>query len=335
MQDGISVGAGIPPLTSKPPCATEDGSLCRQMYEVTHVDWLARYADSVVDGTLSILTIMIVAFGLRLLVHRAINRLTSRVSEGRAPSWLRTRERGQDRGAVGHRPQSTERRSQRARTIGSLLRSMSSFMIYGIAFIMVLAEFGVDVAPILASAGVLGLAIGFGAQNLVRDFLSGIFMMIEDQYGVGDWVDLGEAKGTVEAVGMRVTTLRDTNGTVWHVRNGEVHRVGNASQGHSVAVVDVPIGHDADISAALEVAGRVATELTGPEGALRAEVQDLPEVLGVESINADCVSLRITVRVRAGRRHVVQRALLAAVLAGFADNGIPPPSATDAGPPPP
>ncbi|MGH4026740.1 MAG: mechanosensitive ion channel family protein, partial [Pseudonocardiaceae bacterium] len=153
MQDGIPVGAGSPPQTTQPPCATEDGSLCQQMYELTHIDWLARYADSVVDGTLSILTIMVLAFGLRLVMHRAINRLTSRVSEGRAPSWLRARERGQERGTGGHRPQATERRIQRARTIGSLLRSVSSFMIYGIAFIMVLAEFGVDVAPILASAG--------------------------------------------------------------------------------------------------------------------------------------------------------------------------------------
>ncbi|MCA1672362.1 MAG: mechanosensitive ion channel family protein, partial [Actinobacteria bacterium] len=223
MQDGIPVEASSP---AQPPCAAADGSLCQQMYELTHVDWLSRYADSVVDGTFSILTIMVLAFGLRLVVHRAINRLISRVSEGRTPAWPRTRER---QAAGGPRPESTERRSQRARTIGSLLRSVSSFMIYGIAFIMVLAEFGVDVAPILASAGVLGLAIGFGAQNLVRDFLSGIFMMLEDQYGVGDTVDLGEATGDVEAVGLRITTIRDVSGTVWYVRNGEILRVGNFS----------------------------------------------------------------------------------------------------------
>ena len=246
MQDGIPVGAGSPPQTAQPPCATEDGSLCQQMYELTHVDWLARYADSVVDGTLSVLTIMVLAFGLRLAVHRAIHRLTNRVSEGRAPSWLRAREGGQERGgaergAGGPRPQSAERRSQRGRTIGSLLRSVSSFLIYGIAFVMVLAEFGVDVAPILASAGVLGLAIGFGAQNLVRDFLSGIFMMLEDQYGVGDTVDLGEVTGDVEAVGLRITTIRDIAGTVWYVRNGEILRVGNFSKGFAIAVVDVPL----------------------------------------------------------------------------------------------
>ncbi|MGH4023202.1 MAG: mechanosensitive ion channel family protein, partial [Pseudonocardiaceae bacterium] len=227
------------------------------------------------------------------------------------------------------------RRAARAGAIGSVLRSATTLVVYGVAVTMVLDQLGISLGPIIASAGIVGLALGFGAQNLVRDFLSGMFMMIEDQYGVGDWVDLGEAKGTVEAVGMRVTTLRDTNGTVWYVRNGEVNRVGNSSQGHSVAVVDVPIGHSADISAALELAGRVVADLAGPDGALACDVLEMPEVLGVESIKEDCVSLRITVKVRAGRQDGVQRALLAAVLAAFADAGIPPPAAADTGTPPP
>ena len=121
---------------------------------------------------------------------------------------------------------------------------------------MVLAEFGVALGPILASAGIVGVALGFGAQNLVRDFLSGMFMLLEDQYGVGDIVDLGAANGTVEAVGLRITTVRDGNGTVWYVRNGEILRVGNKSQGYAVAVADLPLAHDADIGRAAEVAGR-------------------------------------------------------------------------------
>src|SRR6185436_20394721 len=111
------------------------------------------------------------------------------------------------------------------------LRSASSAIILGIAAVMVLAEFGVALGPILASAGIVGVAIGFGAQNLVRDFLSGMFMLLEDQYGVGDIVDVGQASGTVETVGLRITTLRDLNGTLWYVRNGEILRVGNKSQG--------------------------------------------------------------------------------------------------------
>ena len=128
-----------------------------------------------------------------------------------------------------------------------MLRSLCSAVVGSIADVMVLAEFGVDLGPILASAGIVGIAIGFGAQNLVKDFLSGMFMLLEDQYGVGDIVDVGQASGTVEAVGLRITTLRDGNGTVWYVRNGEILRVGNKSQGFAVAVVDVPVAHGTDV----------------------------------------------------------------------------------------
>src|SRR3712207_5232276 len=115
--------------------------------------------------------------------------------------------------------------------ISSVLRSFSSFVVLGIGVVLVLGELGVNLAPIIASAGVLGVALGFGAQNLVKDFIAGIGIILEDQYGVGDVVDLGEAIGTVEAVGLRITRLRDAHGVVWYVRNGEVLRVGNKSQG--------------------------------------------------------------------------------------------------------
>ena len=337
---------------AQPECAQQAGSWCARIYRLTDNDVLARYSDVVISTGLRILLILLLAVLARLLLHRAIHRLTRATANGAPPGRLwplgtrQLRERNPnarqlaEAGDTQPRPQpetkiQAARRAARAGAIGSVLRSATTLLVYGVALTMVLGELGINLGPIIASAGIVGLALGFGAQNLVRDFLSGMFMMIEDQYGVGDWVDLGEAKGTVEAVGMRVTTLRDTNGTVWYVRNGEVHRVGNSSQGHSVAVVDVPIGHSADISAALDIAGRVAAELAGPDGALSSDVLDMPEVLGVESINADCVSLRITAKVRAGRQDPVQRALLAAVLAAFADAGIPPPSVADNGAPPP
>src|SRR3712207_2261799 len=141
-----------------------------------------------------------------------------------------------------------------------------------------------DLAPLLTSVGIVGVAVGFGAQTLVKDFLSGMFMLAEDQYGVGDVVDLGEASGTVEAVGLRVTTLRDINGTVWYVRNGEVLRVGNFNQNYAVAIADLPIGHQADIAVATDVADGVIGELTAENGELAEDVLGTPEVLGVESI---------------------------------------------------
>ncbi|MGQ0717932.1 MAG: mechanosensitive ion channel family protein [Pseudonocardiales bacterium] len=313
------------PAVFQPDCAQEAGSWCSRIFQLTHNDMLARYADAVVGTGLRILLIVALAVLIRLMAHRAINRLTRVTAEG-PPSGLLTplRERA---------PESwrgtgllSRRRSQRARTIGSVLRSGTTLVVYGVAITLVLGELGINLGPIIASAGILGIALGFGAQNLVKDFLSGMFMMVEDQYGVGDIVDLGEATGTVEAVGLRVTTLRDTSGTVWYVRNGEVLRVGNSSQGYSVAVVDLPVGHDADIPATTELAGRTAAELTAKGSALAPDVLEPPEMLGVESIGSNGVTLRITTKVRAGRQWAVQRALLAGIKEAFADAGIPPPS---------
>src|SRR5690606_1086356 len=137
-------------------------------------------------------------------------------------------------------------------------KSIISGVVLAVIVTMALSELGVNIAPIIASAGIIGLALGFGAQTLVKDFLSGIFMLVEDQYGVGDVVDLGEASGTVEAVSLRVTRLRDINGTVWYVRNGEVVRVGNMSQNWARAVLDITVTYDADLVRVRQVLAEVA-----------------------------------------------------------------------------
>ena len=258
------------PVLSASACTQDGSTLCGQIYLITHNEWLANQY-WLVTKPLKILLILVVAFIVRYLVRRLIDRLTTLPGGrrgGKLPAMLRPlRERAPE--VLGSAV--IERRRQRAKTIGSVLRSMATFLIYGLAFILVLGELGLNLGPIIASAGIIGVAIGFGAQNLVKDFLSGIFMMVEDQYGVGDVVDLGEASGKVEGVGLRVTTLRDIKGTVWYVRNGEVLRVGNSSQGYSVAVVDLPIGHDADIPASSELASRTATELTADARSTSAE----------------------------------------------------------------
>ena len=123
-----------------------------------------------------------------------------------------------------------------------MLRCVASFLILGTAALMVLGALKINLAPLLASAGVAGVALGFGARNLVTDFLSGVFMILEDQYGVGDTIDAGVASGEVIEVGLRVTKLRGDNGEIWYVRNGEVKRIGNLSQGWATAGVDVQVG---------------------------------------------------------------------------------------------
>jgi small-conductance mechanosensitive channel len=329
-------------LPGRPACADKEGTWCARFYEWTNSDFLARSADVIVSKTFSIALIIVLALVARYLIHRAINRVvegatSSRLSRlvGRAPRLTGGNVVGRDGagkdgavkdGAGKERASHTSpRRAQRARTIGSVLRSMSSALVLVIAAVMVLAEFGVALGPILASAGIVGVAVGFGAQNLVRDFLSGMFMLLEDQYGVGDIVDVGEAIGTVETVGLRVTTLRDLNGTVWYVRNGEILRVGNMSQGYAVALVDLPIAHSADMAEATEMAGQVAAErVQQPD--LAEDVLALPEVLGVDKIAPEGVTLRLTVKVQPGRQWAVQRALNAAITDAFDDAGVPRPT---------
>jgi small-conductance mechanosensitive channel len=312
-------------LPVRPACADDAGSLCAAIYQLTNNDFLARSADAMVAGTLHIALIVVLACAARFLIHRAISRIvdgatSSRLTRlvGRAP-----RLRAPDTNTNGNGPVS-QRRAQRARTIGSVLRSLSSVVILLIGSVMVLAEFGVALGPILASAGIVGVAVGFGAQNLVRDFLSGMFMLLEDQYGVGDIVDLGEASGVVESVGLRITTVRDVNGTVWYVRNGEILRVGNKSQGYAVAVVDLPLGHSADITEASEIVATTAQERVAGKDVAES-VLEAPEVLGVERVGPEGVTLRMTVKVKPGQQFAVQRALNAVITDALDNAGVPRP----------
>jgi moderate conductance mechanosensitive channel len=223
---------------SQPECAADPGSLCGQIYRLTDSDFLARSADTIFAAGSRILFIVVLTLIVRWFLHRLINKVVAGATSNPVTKLM-------NRGAAAA---AADRSAQRARTLGSVLRSLCTAVVGVTAAIMVLAEFGVDLAPILASAGIIGVAVGFGAQNLVKDFLSGMFMLLEDQYGVGDIVDVGQASGTVETVGLRITTLRDLNGTLWYVRNGEILRVGNKSQGFAVAVVDVPVAHGTDVA---------------------------------------------------------------------------------------
>jgi small-conductance mechanosensitive channel len=327
-------------LPVRPTCADDAGSLCAAIYQLTNNDFLARSADAIITGTLHVALVVLLACAARFLIHRAINQIvdgatSSRLTRlvGRTPRFRAPRFRAQ--AATGNGNGSapvSQRRAQRARTIGSVLRSLSSVVILLIGSVMVLAEFGVALGPILASAGIVGVAVGFGAQNLVRDFLSGMFMLLEDQYGVGDIVDLGEASGVVESVGLRITTVRDVNGTVWYVRNGEILRVGNKSQGYAVAVVDLPLAHSAVIAQATEIVATTAHERVA-EKDVAESVLEAPNVLGVEKVGPEGVTLRMTVKVKPGEQFAVQRALNAAVTdaldaAGVPRPGVVPPPAT-------
>lgn len=275
---------------------------------------------------ITIAGIVIGATVLRWLVHRAIRRAVE-VMETRAHGrTVATRRTGRIvRQAAGL---DSERRKQRAATTGSLLRSVSTLVIYGIAAMMVMAELGVPLAPLLASAGVGGVALGFGAQSLVRDFLSGIFMIMEDQYGVGDVIDTGQAIGTVEEVTLRITRVRDADGVVWYVRNGEILRIGNKSQGWATTTVDLPIAYDQSVEKALSTL-REVTELVDDESPWKEKLLETPVVAGVESVTGGSVTLRIIAKCVPGEQYAVsreirERAKVALDAAGIAAPQLPP-----------
>lgn len=190
--------------------------------------WSDKTYELLVARPATVLVVIIVALLVRWLIVRMINRLVRRASEGSVSRVLAKTKAGEVLTDLG--PTATSRRRERALTMGSVLKSIATAIISIITVITVLAELGINVAPILTGAGILGIALGFGAQNFVKDFISGIFMILEDQFGVGDTIDMDLAHGTVEAVGLRVTRLRADDGAIWYVRNGEVLRVGNMSQ---------------------------------------------------------------------------------------------------------
>ena len=268
-----------------------------------------------------IVLIVVLAIVLRALLHRAIRRLITGAAEGVVPVVLRPlHDRAKGR-LLEASPTLSERRRQRSETIGSVLRSVSTLVVFSVATAMVLAELGFDLGPVIASAGIVGVAVGFGAQNLIKDFLNGMFMILEDQYGVGDVIDAGEATGTVEAVGLRTTRLRDVHGTVWHIRNGEVVRVGNKSQGWARAVVDVPVAWDSDVPRVREVVKAAADTLSAePEWA--DKLVEEPEVWGVEDMGPSGVLIRLAVKTAPLEQWPVARELRQRVKTALDTEGI-------------
>lgn len=321
----------------------------------TGQDWL-------IDKPVHIAVYIVLGLVLRYVLHRAIDRVTKPPQGDGSPSRLQRRrlKKAQEKEAeaaaeqdaeTGHgkvradagsgltaaflrknskrrsevdqraEQQRDERRAQRLRTIGSVLKSLVSFVVLLWIILQSLGIMGVNVAPFIASAGIVGVALGFGAQALVRDFLSGLFMLFEDQYGVGDWVDLGDASGTVESVGLRVTTVRDLHGTLWYCRNGEIMRVGNYSQDFGVAVLEFPVSYRADIDHACSVALQTA-RAAAKEEPMKSNLLSAPELQGVNELDSDSWTMRMTVVTRANMQWATERELRRRIRAAFDEAGI-------------
>jgi small conductance mechanosensitive channel len=253
---------------------------------------------------------------LRWLLLVMIRRIVTTVTQG-----VKRREGAADTKALDASPLARARIVQRARTIGLVLSNLLTAGLTISALIAILSELGIAIGALAAGAGILGAALGFGAQSLVKDFIAGLFIVVEDQFGVGDFVDLGTATGVVESIRLRVTQVRDTEGTVWYVRNGEILRVGNQSQGWSRIILDLPLAYNSDLDKAKKVLEGAALKLAETP-AMKSGLIGKPEIWGIQALAGEEVVFRMVQQVRPSKKEVLTRALRAEVKTALDKAGI-------------
>ena len=252
---------------------------------------------------LRVLLILVVAFVIRVILQFVIRRVVNRVVNGA--------KRIQSRDETGNSPIAAVRIVQRTKALGGVLSSAVTTLVVIVAIVLVIAT----ISPAASGAfslitAALGAGLGFGAQNIVKDVLNGLAIVGEDQLGVGDVVDTGFATGVVEQVGIRITQVRDVNGTLWYVRNGEILRLGNLSQGWARVIIDLAVPYDADVEAVQNAMLETATTMQ-QDARWKPVILERPEVWGIESISAEAIVIRLVVKTRAGGKDDVARELRA------------------------
>src|SRR5919107_13025 len=277
-----------------------------------------EFVEFLIDKPLKIVVILVLAVLTNRAARKGMKRALRTLQSGAVQERLGSL-RAATPEALLRTTEHSLRAEQRIEALSSVLRSLVTVVIYLVAGFMILGEVGINLGPLLAGAGILGIALGFGSQTLVRDFLSGVFILIEDQFGVGDIVNLdNETSGTVEAVSLRTTRLRSVDGTVWHVPNGEIRRVGNQSQHWSRALIDVEVAYETDLDHAQAVIAAVAHEIAQADN----DVLDEPEVWGVEALGANGVMIRLVLKTRPSQQYRVSRELRARLKTAFEREGI-------------
>ena len=324
MSNQLLVQAVAPDLA----CGSEPGFVCEWVWDVSGNERLAEIIGWSVERPLKVVLILLVAVVVNRLLKGTIDGVVNRLVESRSEN-----ESAAESGAlvtrVGRRArrltrihERAERSRQRARTLGGLLRTTTTGAVYVLAVLLALGEIGFDLGPLIAGAGIVGFAIGFGAQSMVSDFIAGIFILVEDQYAEGDYVDLGDASGTVERVNLRTTVLRDIAGAVWVVPNGEIRRVCNSSGlGFGKTVLDVDVAYDTDLDLAASVIKEVADELWR-ENLESATILEEPQIAGVQKFGADSITIRLVVKTDPGEQWATGRQLRARLKRAFDANGI-------------
>jgi len=294
---------------------------CEIIYGWTQNESLALTADWLLDRPIRILLIVVLAWVAVRILRKAVMRFTAGIVNPPAQKAL-TQLRKRGPGRLLSDEDLAKRSAARAETIGLVLRSIVVAVVWSLAGLLVLAELDIDLAPLIAGAGIGGIALGFGAQSIVTDFLAGLFMLIEDQYGVGDVIDFGDATGTVEEVSLRTTTVRDIHGTVWHVPNGQITRIANFSQIWARALLDIEVAYDTDLREAQRVIQEVAdTMWEDPEWG-GDELMARPEVWGIQDLGASGVSIRLVVQTEPSEQWPVERELRLRIKEAFDGAGI-------------
>lgn len=296
--------------------------------ELPSTEELGSWWDGVAERAPGLGAATIIAFVIWLIGHFVIKAFAASIERGTPiadPKTLAALKKARIRVPQADETEArleAERRRQRAHTVKKVLDSALAVLIVVLLLMTVLSVLGVPVGPMVASAGIIGVALGFGAQSLVKDLLAGIFMLIEDQYGVGDVVDLGEAAGTVEDVGLRCTRVRALDGTVWYIPNGEITRVGNFTRLWSRVMIEVRFAYDTDVEAAkdamIDAVAAAAHESESVAAALLGEA----EVAGIESLEYNAVMLRLMCQVNPAMQWDVQREVRREMRRIFAERGI-------------
>ncbi|MFN8015539.1 MAG: mechanosensitive ion channel family protein [Acidimicrobiia bacterium] len=303
------------------------GKLCELAYDLTKSQHVAEIADTF-SKPVRVLLIILGAYLVNLLVRFFIRRSVKKLAKESSRIFLSNikRRTGISRLETSEHP--TYRTVQRAQTIGMALRGIATFTIIIVSILLILGTYHIKLGPIIAGAGLIGVVVGFGAQSMIKDFLAGIFIIVEDWYGVGDVIDAGEASGTVEQVTLRATRLRDVYGVVWHIPNGVIQRAGNKSQQWGRALLDIGVALDTDIELAQRVIKETSDALASDPNYV-TEVLDEPDVLGVEEIGTDRIVIRVILKTTPASQWKIARELRARIKAAFDENQIefPPPSA--------
>jgi small conductance mechanosensitive channel len=295
-------------------CGTHPSWLCESVWNLTDSRFAARLVDDIVRPIVIAIVVLIVAALLNRWLRKLVTAFIVQFTRSDRPA-------GAALGRLGVNAGGGQRDEIRAATLSAVARTTVSAIIWSAAVLIILGIFSINLAPLLASAGIAALAVGLGAQQLVKDCIAGFFILLEDQCGVGDDVDVGPASGTVEAITLRATTIRDGAGIRWTVPNGTILRIGNKSRGWSEGTVDVTIANASQFDDAVAVIERVAAEVS----ALPDVVPELLEpigVPGVENLSADGAVVRLTVRTRPGKSAPVLRTLRAALTRALDAAGI-------------